>query len=101
MAVYVGYDKFDAVYKKLSDGKYKPVYDDLPAAKADCKTLEQCLKKYKIQDEKNIYRLDDNPLLTVVRGTQMKIYRRMSEEPDVKFCVIWLFAGHGILRQGM
>ena len=42
-AAYVGYTKFDSVYKKTDKGKYQPVYDDLTAAKIDCETLDKCL----------------------------------------------------------
>ena len=101
LAIYVGYTKFDAVYKKLESGKYVPVYDDLPAAKTDCQTLEACLQKYQIYEEEDIYRLDDNPPLKDLRGAQMKIFRRIGDNPDQQFCCIFLFAGHGILRQGM
>ena len=31
----------------------------------------------------------------------MKILRQLTTEPDRKFCTIWLFAGHGILKLGM
>ena len=46
LAVYFSTTKFDKVVKKCPNGTYKPVFDDLDAAKQDCVDLEKCLRRY-------------------------------------------------------
>ena len=59
LAVFINISHFDKVLKKQDDGSYEPAYGNLLAAKTDCDELQECLKKYQITDEKDIYRLDN------------------------------------------
>ena len=59
LAVFISFSRFDKVLKKKSDGSFSPAYDDLETAKQDCEDLQECLKKYNITDQNDIYRLDD------------------------------------------
>ena len=59
LAVLIGLTRFDQVFQRHGDGSYSPAYGDLPAAKQDCDDLQECLEKYRIQGENDIYRLDD------------------------------------------
>ena len=100
IAIYFATKKFDKVVKKCKDGTYKPLFDDLDTAHQDCIDLEQCLRKYQIEDEEDIYRLND-PTMKEFEGTLKKITRRIKGQPEEQFLVILLFAGHGILKQGV
>ena len=100
IAVYFATSKFDKVVKKCKNGTYKPVFDDLDTAKQDCIDLEQCLRKYQIEDEEDIYRINE-PTMKEFQNTLNKITKRIKSQPEEQFLVILLFAGHGILKQGV
>ena len=74
-------------------------------AKPDCDTLRACLEQYGIRDAADIYNLDDNPSLKQVNDVCKKIETRLKAgklmEPMENYLVIFLFAGHGILHDGM
>ena len=100
LAVLIGLTRFDQVFEKNKDGSFSQAYPDLPAAKKDCDDLQECLQKYRIQGEDDIYRLDD-PIFKLINKNFSKIRTRIKKNPDRNFLTIWLFAGHGILKLGM
>lgn len=105
IAVYFATSKFDEVQEVKSDGSVVQAYGDLTAAKPDCDTLRECLEKYGIRNPADIYNLDNNPTLKEVTDVCKKIEIRLKAgkfmEPPENYLVIFLFAGHGILHDGM
>ena len=94
---------FDQCWK-LKKGEYKPLFENLSAVKKDCAHMKQCLKKYEIMPE-DIYEFDNDPTFVEVNNCIDKISRKIREgkksQPVETFLVICLFAGHGILKDGM
>lgn len=99
-----GMSKFDAVYRKKSDGSYQQAFDDLETVDDDCKKLSECLTQYQIKT-KNTYNLGDDPKKVVVEKAlcqiSAKIRNGKKKEPMDKFLIIFLFAGHGLQKDGM
>ena len=107
LAVLVGTSKFDAVLKKEKNekGMHEAYYDNLPDAKKDCDDLRECLKHYGLhQDEEDFYFLDDNPSSKQIDQTMKILTKRLKEgreqKPAINYIVIFLFAGHGLLKEG-
>lgn len=92
--------KFDKVVKKCKDGEYRPVFSDLKECVQDCIDLDRCLKKYQVEDENDIYRLND-PTMKELTKTLTDIALRIKRNKNENYLVILLFAGHGILKQGV
>ena len=105
IAVFFSTSKFDKVWKMKKDGSYVQAYSDIPKAKNDCITLRECLAKYQIKDEDDIYNLEDDPTEKEIREVFMKIDGKLKSgkesRPVVNYLIIYLFAGHGILRDSM
>ena len=93
---------FDAVQKHTKSG-LQPYFCDIEEAKQDCHDMRECLKHYGLL-EANTYNLDQNPSLGQVQQTMMKIRERIlqgkKQRPMVNYMVIFLFAGHGLLKDG-
>ena len=55
---------------------------------------------YQVEDENDIYRLN-NPTMKELNKTLTDIALRIKRNKKENFLVILLFAGHGILKQGV
>ena len=55
---------------------------------------------YQVEDENDIYRLN-NPTMKELNKTLTDIALRIKRNPKENFLVVLLFAGHGILKQGV
>ena len=77
---------------------------NLPGAKKDCLALRACLEKYQIK-ESDVVWLGDNPTTTQLGNEIDKISKKLrlgkKARPPESYLVIILFAGHGILKDGM
>ena len=77
----------------------KQAVDDLKKCKLDCDKLETVFALYGFTNPKNIYRLSD-PDIKQVNAVRNAIPARFKEEPEKKFAVVILVAGHGIQLSG-
>ena len=95
--------KFDAVWKINKGGKPEQAFADLPNAKIDCQTLEWCLLKYQIM-KKDIIDCSDQVTAKdfekVLAMLSTKLREGKKKVPKENYLVIFLFAGHGILKDG-
>ena len=104
-AVLFAQSKFDAVHcfdkKKM---EMRQFYPDLEYVKNDCELMKQGLKNFEIL-EKDIIDLSDNPDMkktsNALDGLSKELRESKKMKPPEKFLVVFLFAGHGILRDGM
>ena len=105
LLVLVGTSHFDKVSKKRKQGDFSPVFPDIPQAKQDCLDLLGCLRNYGVTSKQNIYRLDDDPTLLQVTKVLRLITNRLEAGiqigPRVNYFIVWLFAGHGMVKDGM
>ena len=104
-AVLFAQSKFDAV--QMIDSQkftFRQVYSDLNDVQSDCIKLRQCLVKFEIMDQ-DIYDLSDNPTMQQVGKVFDSISKELREskkkKPADKHLLVFLFAGHGVLRDGM
>ena len=65
--------------------------------------MRECLKHYGLLDH-NTFNLDQNPTQRQVQQTMLRIRERIlqgkRQKPMVNYLVIFLFAGHGLLKDG-
>ena len=90
---------FNKVWKKHSRNTVKQALDNLSKCKLDCDKLEAVFALYGFTNPKNIYRLSD-PDVKQVNAVRNAIPARFKEEPEKKFAVVILVAGHGIQFNG-
>ena len=104
-AVLFAQSKFDEVQKLDSKNfKMTQFYPDLEQVKKDCETLRGCLQKFEIM-EQDIIDLSNNPTMNETGKVLDKISKELREskkmKPPEKHLIVFLFAGHGVLRDGM
>ena len=90
---------FNRVWTKHTKKTVKQAIDDLKKCKLDCDKLEAVFALYGFTNPKNIYRLSD-PDVKQVNAVRNAIPARFKEEPEKKFAVVILVAGHGIQFNG-
>ena len=106
IVVYFAVTKFDSVGKRdPKTGKFEQYFKvDLPEAKTDCETLRKVLDYYKIDEEQDeVFDLTNNPTEEEFYDVYYKIGKLLSEgkQQKINYLTIFLFAGHGILKNGM
>ena len=108
LAVFFGTTSYDAVWeeKKDKEGKLivKQAFEDINAAENDIKCLKECLYKYGVKSDKDIYNLNQ-PTDKDSKGVFRQLMNRVkagSKGPKRRhYLIIYLFAGHGVLMDGM
>ena len=100
-----GISKFDACWKRDKTGALTQAYADIPSSKRDCIQLKRCLQKYEIMFE-DIYDLSDDPTPEETETVLATISKKVREGknkciPIENYLIICLFAGHGVLKDGM
>ena len=101
--------EFNAVLKKPNsssgaDPKAISAYNLLPAAKQDCEDLRKCMKEFDITDEQDIYTMDNTTeaeTQAVFDELDVRLKQGRDNLPRVNYLIICLFAGHGVLKDGM
>ena len=95
-------ENFDRVVRKDNQ---RPYYTNLKTCKSDCKVMKKTLEKYRISDNDIQFDLTHSPTLAEVKKVFEEIKTLLvngaDEKPKVNFLVFLLFAGHGILKDGM
>ena len=78
---------------------------NLKTCYSDCKVMKRTLEKYRISDNDIQFDLTQSPTLAEVKQTFEKISSLLVKgthaKPKVNYLVFLLFAGHGILKDGM
>ena len=104
IALVFGMSRFDAVWEISKQGDLKQAFRDLETTVRDCYQLLEGLKKYSIK-KRDVINLGHNPTGADVTDALAKISKRLREgkkkRPVEKFLLVCLFAGHGILKDGM
>ena len=95
---------FDACWDRDKKGDLKQAFGGLETVKHDCSIFKECLQKYEFM-EHDIIDCSDNPTAKVVEkhlATLSTMIRKGKQaNPVENYLVIFLFAGHGVLRDGM
>ena len=75
--------------------------DDLPDSKSDCATLRTALDKYEITDTGpgDIYRIEDNPSTEHKEAAFLSIKKRLRDNLQKKYLIVFVLVGHG-MQQG-
>ena len=97
--------KFDACWKRDRTGTLAQAYNDIPNSRKDCNQLKKCLQKYEIMYE-DIYDLSNDPSPDECDKVLNMISKKIREGknksvPVENYLIICLFAGHGVLKDGM
>ena len=95
---------FDAVCRFEQDGTLVQGIHDLHKIKQDCDAFKTCLKKYQIKNN-DIVDLSDNPSSKEVSEKIAALYTKLKvgkkKDPFKRYFIMFLFAGHGVLIDGM
>ena len=104
LAFYFGINNYDACWKRNKQGELVQAMPDLPGAEQDCEMLRMCLEKYQIR-ESDVFWFGNNPTGKELGDAFDKLSKRLREgkraKPAETYLVIMLFAGYGILKDGM
>ena len=96
---------FDAVHVKQGR-KYQQMFQDLPDCIKDVEIMEEVLQHYQISEDDITYKLIDEDATVeqfdeVYQEIQDELSKAYYMEAQEDIVVISVFAGHGILRNGM
>ena len=104
VAIIFGMSKFDACWNRGRDGQLKQAFADLDTVKQDCKIFKECLLKYEFMEHEILDLSNDPDLKTVTKvigDLSTKIRKGKRARPVENYLIIFLFAGHGILKDGV
>ena len=105
IVVYFAVANFNRVGKwDERTGKFIQHFKNLPNAKTDCDTMKQVLDYYKIDDKGDkVYDLSNDPSLEEFEKVYTEIGKLLAKgkQKQINYLTIFLFAGHGILNDGM
>ena len=77
--------------------------NDLDGARSDCKEMIDCLEKYQIK-ENDVIDLSNNPTTKETGEALDALSKDLREgkkaDPPVNYLVIFVLAGHGIIKEG-
>ena len=97
-----GMSKFDACWK-IEKGKFVQYMRNLPDVEDDIHGFKKCLAKYNVHEWEEL-KLPINPteaqVEDVMHNLQCKIENGNDEKPPINYLVIFLFAGHGMWKEG-
>ena len=106
IGVFLGTSKYDAVVKKgpLHEGQpAEQILNDIPSAKEDCNKLKRCLQNDYMLSADNVYDLSNNPTEKEVEVTLRAVLERVKsgrkQKPQVKYLMMVLLAGHGLVKE--
>ena len=90
----------------LHEDTGSPYYKNLDTCINDAKVMRSALAKYRISDEDKEFDLTKNPTFAQVSAVFKEIKHKMLEglmkkPKKINYVVFLLFAGHGILKDGM
>ena len=101
LALYFGMSKFDNV--KPNEKNKTKKFLAIDQAKKDCDDLKACLEHYNIRNPNDIYLLDNDPSKDEYDEKIVEITGRIKEceKAGTKILIVTLYAGHGMLKDGM
>ena len=107
-----GMSKFDECWKidikkktatKEQQGRFVQAMGNLPTVEDDINAFRGCLAKYRVQEWDEL-KLKLNPSRQDVEAVMKKLRAMIAEgqeaRPPVNYLVIFLFAGHGMIKEG-
>ena len=116
LGILCGMTKFDAVctLKKKSNRQgstqSEPEYElkqslpNLDTAKYDCEIMRDCLLKYEFMDEDitNLYERDPSSkeVCEAFENISSRLRKSKKRKPIEKYLIFFLFATHGVLKDG-
>ena len=79
-----------------------PILKPLPDAREECNMMREALENYGITDMgfENMYRIDDDPSIERCQDVMFSISKRLKDNRDKNFLIIYIFRGHGVQDMG-
>ena len=72
---------------------------DLLTCYQDCDVMADVFKKFNFTQSENFFKLSNSPYLTYFKSN-MALKKRFEKNPDKKYAVFYVYAGHGIQMGG-
>ena len=103
--MYFAQATFNAVYKKNDKGKIVQMMDDLKDEDGnslcwkDIEAIKPILERYGIgnkSEPENLYILNEAHAFAPVKKVIVEIRRRIRDNPDTNFLIVYVLAGHGM-----
>ena len=101
LVIAIATSRYHKAHKRVDD-KIMQGVTDLSECRKDIEIVCSTLKRYNIKDmgRKDIYKLDKDPSWAEVIVARKDLSSRVKNSPDLKFLLIFVVAGHGIMRDG-
>jgi len=102
LVLYFATSRFDSVWRQDKEGNVVQAMPDLPQCKDDCASLREAMRRYLVLDDgpEQLYKMDDNPDLKRLWRVRRHIRRRLMDNPDKNFLIVYVLASHGIQSSG-
>ena len=104
ICVYFAVQKYDSVWCNFPKDIIGQKYANLQTCKKDCSDLKALLDRYRLSDEDEVHMMDADPstkqMKALFKALNTTIREGKKATPKKNYLIFYLFAGHGILKDG-